>query len=69
MADATQTKKQAIIEMIGRMPDDLSEDDVIYALYVRKKIERGIADAEAGRFATDEEVERVLGKWRKSAGQ
>ena len=39
MADTTLTKKQAILEMIQRMPDSLSEDDVIYALYVRKSIE------------------------------
>jgi predicted transcriptional regulator len=54
--------------MIERMPDNLSEDDVMYALYVRKAVERGIADADAGRFATDEQVKRVLGKWHKSAG-
>ena len=69
MADTTLTKKQAILEMIQRMPDSLSEDDVIYALYVRKSIERGIADAEAGRLATDDDVKRVLGKWQTSAGQ
>jgi predicted transcriptional regulator len=64
-----QTQKQAIIEMIQRMPEDASLDDVMYALYVRQAIERGIADADAGRFASDEEVERVLGKRRKSAGE
>jgi predicted transcriptional regulator len=69
MADTVVNKKQAITEMIERMPDDLTEDDVIYALYVRRKIDRGIADAEAGRFATDEEVERALSTWRKSAGR
>ena len=69
MTDKTLTKKQDILEMIQRMPESLSEDDVIYALYVRKSIERGIADAEAGRFATDDDVKRVLGKWQTSAGQ
>jgi predicted transcriptional regulator len=69
MSELTKTKKQAIIEMIGRMPDDLTEDDVIYALYARKKVDRGIADADAGRFATNEEVEQALSKWRTSAGR
>jgi hypothetical protein len=45
MTETALTKKQAILEMIQRMPENLSEDDVMYALYVRKAVERGIADA------------------------
>jgi len=69
MSEAAVNSKQAIIEMIKGMPDDVSADDVMYAIYVRQKVERGIDDANAGRFATDDEVEQVMSKWRKSAGR
>jgi len=32
----------------------------------RAGIERGLADARAGRFATDEEVEKALAKFRQA---
>lgn len=50
------TVKQIAFEVIEQLPDDCTWDDVIYELYVREKIERGLADSAAGRTVSHEEV-------------
>jgi predicted transcriptional regulator len=48
--------KQIALEVIEQLPDDCTWDDVMYELYVREKIERGLADLAAGRTVSHEEV-------------
>ena len=55
--------KQTVLEMIQRLPDDASLEDIQYHLFVLQKIERGLDDAEAGRVIPQEEVEKRLEKW------
>jgi hypothetical protein len=38
-------------ELLERLPDDFSLDDILYHLYVVQAIEKGFADVEAGRTA------------------
>jgi predicted transcriptional regulator len=47
-------------KLIDQLPDDATWDDVMYALYVRDSIERGIADVEHGRVHSHEEVGRLI---------
>ena len=54
--------KQAVRELLDRLPDDCSLEDVQYHLYVLQSIERGQADAEAGRTISHEDVARELRK-------
>ena len=42
------TSKQKAIEVIDSLSDDVSLDDVIDRLYLLRKIELGIAQADAG---------------------
>lgn len=53
--------KSAARETIDLLPDDATWDDVIYRMYVRQKIEAGLADAEAGNLISTEEVRKRLG--------
>ena len=55
--------KQAVLEMIQRLPDDASLEDIQHHLYVLQKIERGLKDVEAGRVITQEEMEKRFEKW------
>lgn len=56
--------KQTVRELLDRLPDDSSLEDILYHLYVVQAIERGLADAEAGRTISHEEVrERLHRKW------
>jgi hypothetical protein len=47
--------------MIQHLPEQTSWDELMYRIYVRKKIERGLVDSEADRGLTTEEVRRKLG--------
>lgn len=60
--------KQTVRDLLDRLPNDCSLEDVQYHLYVLQAIERGRADAEAGRTLSHEEVARELRKkWLSSA--
>lgn len=58
------TAKDQVQKILEKLPDDASFEDIQYHIYVRQMIERGLADVEAGRVVTHEEVERRLAKWR-----
>jgi predicted transcriptional regulator len=58
-----QTTKQEVSDLLNRLPDDCTLEDVQYHLYVLQKIERGLKDVEEGRIYTQEEVEKKMSKW------
>lgn len=58
-----QTVKQEVSNLLNRLPEDCSLEDIQYHLYVIQKIERGLKDAEGGRVYTQEEVEKMMAKW------
>lgn len=58
-----QTTKQEVSDLLNRLPDDCTSEDVQYHLYVLQKIERGLKDVEEGRVYTQEEVEKKMSKW------
>jgi len=43
-------------EIIDRLPDSASWDDVMYELYVREAIDAGLADVAAGRTIPHDQV-------------
>jgi predicted transcriptional regulator len=51
------TKRQAL-EMIRNLPEKATWDDIMYEVYVRKKIEVGIKAADEGRMVEHEEVKK-----------
>ncbi len=59
------TEKEDILKMIQNLPDDISMEDIIEAIYVRKKIEKGLKDSKEGKLYTNEEAKERLAKWLK----
>ena len=45
-------------KLIEAMPESTSWDDLIYQMYVRKKIAKGIEAAEQGRVVPHDEVKK-----------
>lgn len=54
------TAKDAAREVIDRLPDQATWDDIAYELYVKEKIEQGLADAAAGRTVPHAALKRDL---------
>lgn len=52
------TTKQQALDLIKMMPAKASWDDIMYEIYVRKKIETGIRAADEGRVVSHEEVKK-----------
>ncbi|HEX7705638.1 MAG TPA: hypothetical protein VF701_04175 [Thermoanaerobaculia bacterium] len=58
------TAKDQVQQILEILPDDASLEDIQYHIYVRQKVEQGIADADAGRVIPQSEVEERLARWR-----
>ncbi len=50
--------KEEAQKLVNNLPDEVSWDDVMYEIYVRKKIEEGIQAADEGRLSSHEEVKK-----------
>ena len=52
--------KEAMIDIIGRQPDDSSYDEILRELAYACMVQRGIADSDAGRIISDAEMKRKM---------
>jgi predicted transcriptional regulator len=57
----TKSVKAAARELIDQMPENSTWDDLMHEIYIRRAIEAGIADSEAGRVISVEEVRAKFG--------
>jgi predicted transcriptional regulator len=57
--------KEQMVRAIQDLPEDASVDDAVERLYLLEKIERGIAQADAGQTVSHDEALRRLSKWLK----
>jgi len=55
-----QTAKQAAKQLIDRLPDQVTWDDIMYELYAKQKIEQGLKAATEGRTLSHKEAKRRL---------
>lgn len=58
---AEPMRKDQAHEMVDRMPESSTWDDLIHEIYVRQVIEQGLADSDAGRTADVADVRRKYG--------
>lgn len=54
----SRTIKAELLEIVQKLRDDCTYEDMQYQLYVRAKIQQGIDDAEAGNVVPHDEVRR-----------
>ena len=57
------TAKEEVEQLLKKLPDDCTLEDIHYHLYVIEKVRRGIARAESEGILSQEEVEKRLNKW------
>lgn len=48
-------------QLVEKMPDNATWDDLIYEIYVREVIEEGLADSRAGKVLAVGEVRKKYG--------
>ena len=54
--------KQTVRQILDRLPDDCTIEDVLYHLYVIRSVERGLAEGDAGKTVPHEQVVEDLRK-------
>ena len=57
--------KEAMIDIIGRQPDDSSYDEILRELAFARMVQRGLDDSNAGRTLSDDDVKRKIDSWQK----
>ncbi|MBK8181630.1 MAG: hypothetical protein IPK63_01425 [Candidatus Competibacteraceae bacterium] len=55
-----QTAKETAKQVIDRLPDQASWDDILYELYVKQQIDLGLATAAEGKTVAHEDAQRRL---------
>jgi hypothetical protein len=64
-----KTEKQAVIELIDKMPDTVSGETIVSELLFRLTMLRRGEEAERGEnVISHDEMKQHLGKWLNSAG-
>lgn len=65
MTRPATTDKQRMLEILERQPDDSSYDELLRELAFERMVERGVADAQAGRIISHDEMGRRIADWEK----
>ena len=54
------TTKEEAMRFISRLPEEVTWEDIMYRLYLKRKIEEGIKAAEEGRTVSQDEVKELF---------
>jgi len=52
--------KQTVRDLLDKLPDDCSIEDVLYHLYVLQRVSQGLTDVDAGRVISHSQVQEEL---------
>ena len=58
--DMQATIKRNAIELINSLPDSTTWDDIMYEIYVKQKIDKGLDDVKNNRTTSHEDVKKMF---------
>ena len=58
--DTILSAKEMSLNLIKKLKDDITYEEIVYELYFLQKIENGMKDVENGRTVSHEEVKKEL---------
>lgn len=56
--------KDELTKLIQDQPDDASPEEIVRELTFHVMVQRGLADAAAGRTISNDEMQRRIGSWQ-----
>ena len=62
-------EKNEILDLIRKLPDDVTAGDVMEELYFKQQVDKGLRDVVEGRVLTHQELKERIVRWRTSAGR
>jgi hypothetical protein len=63
------TTKHEALELIQKMPDEASMEDIFAELYFKMRVDRALREVAAGKFVSDEEARERFARWLNSPGR
>jgi predicted transcriptional regulator len=57
------TAKEEVEQLLGKLPNDCSLEDIQHHLYVLEKVRNGLEAADTGGGIPQDEAEQWLSKW------
>jgi predicted transcriptional regulator len=57
--------KETMVKIIESQPDDSTYDEILRELAFARMIEKGIADSDAGRTITNNDMKQRIESWQK----
>lgn len=58
------TAKEELAKLIEAQPDDSSSEEIVRELAFHVMVQRGLADADADRVISNQEIRRRIRKWQ-----
>jgi predicted transcriptional regulator len=58
-----KTAKEEVRDLLEKIPENASFDDIQYHIYIRQKVQKGLEAAERGKVFSREEAERLMTRW------
>jgi predicted transcriptional regulator len=58
------TAKEELAKLIQQQPDDSTSEEIVRELAFHLMIQRGLADSDAGRVVSNEEMGRRIRQWQ-----
>lgn len=59
------TAKEELTKLIQEQPEGSSREDIVRELAFHVMVERGLADSDAGRVTSNEEMGRRIRSWQR----
>jgi predicted transcriptional regulator len=59
------TAKEELTRVIDEQPDDRSVEEIVRELAFHVMVQRGLADSDAGRVVSNEDMGRRIRSWQK----
>lgn len=55
--------KEEVINMVGKLPNNISIEDIMYELYVLDKVKKGQVDFEKGKCTNIDGLRKEIETW------
>lgn len=55
--------KEEVISLLNKLPEDVTLEEIMHHLYVKRKIIKGKEDLKQGNSYSQEEIEEMAKKW------
>ncbi len=63
------SSKQVALKIIDQMPENASLEEIMYTLFFRKRVDRGLSELDRSKTVTHEGVRRSVARWLRSTGR